>query len=78
MIVAQDPGGAVSISTLMEFYLHRVSVALRRAQAVAILRRPAVVEAAGAGLPPLPPPDPMSFLDVGHLSTPDDLGDLNA
>ena len=48
-------GGTVSILTLMAFYFPRVAVALQQAQAVAILRRSAVVETAGAGLPPAPP-----------------------
>ena len=69
-------GSAVSMAMLMAFYLERVPVTLQRAHSVAILHCSAAVEATGAGL--APPDHPMSFLDVGHVSSPDGHGGLDA
>ena len=49
------------------FFRQRVSVALQRAQAVAIRRRTMALDVAHAGLPSLPPCDPLNGLDITHI-----------
>ena len=50
------------------FFRQRVSVALQRAQTVAVRRRTMAFDVAHAGLPSLPPPDPLHGLDIAHIA----------
>ena len=70
--------GLLSVSSVVTFNFKPDSVALQRAQAVAIVRRSAAVEGVGAALPPLPPPDPTSIFDVGHVRVPPRSNDCEA
>ena len=55
-------------STLACFFRQRVSVALQRAQAVAVRRRTMALDVVHAGLPSLPPRDPLHGLDIAHIA----------
>ena len=66
---AADSGTtSASFSTLACFFRERVSVALQRAQAVAVRRRTMALDVAHAGLPSLPPRDPLHCLDIAHIA----------
>ena len=59
---------SASSSTLAYFHRQRVSVALQRALAVAVRRRTMALDVAHAGLPSLPPRDPLHSLDIAHIN----------
>ena len=59
---------SASSSTLACFFRQRVSVALQRAQAVAIRRRTMALDVAHAGLPSLLPCDLLHGLNIAHIA----------
>ena len=59
---------SASSSTLACFFRQHVSGALQLAQAVAARRRIMVLDVAHAGLPSLPPRDPLHCLDIAHIA----------
>ena len=59
---------SASSSTLACFFRQRVSVALHRAQAVAVCRHTMLLDIAQAGLPSLSPRDPLHCLDIAHIA----------
>ena len=58
------------LPTLAYFFRQRVSVALQRAPADAVSRRTMALDVAHAGLPTLPPCDPLHGLDIAIAGFP--------